>query len=106
MWEQEGWKEPEIEEQYGPDRTILTLPLLKKVAISSDKVAINGDGKLTEHEKRILEYLQENKEISNGDAREIIGLSAAGVRKILRKMVEKEILSETGGNRNRRYFLK
>lgn len=102
MWEQEGWKEPEIEEQYGPDRTILTLPLLKKVAISSDKVAINGDGKLTEHEKRILEYLQENKEISNGDAREIIGLSAAGVRKILRKMVEKEILSETGGNRNRR----
>ncbi|MCB7320443.1 winged helix-turn-helix domain-containing protein [Lacrimispora sp. 210928-DFI.3.58] len=57
---------------------------------------------MTEHEKRILEYLQENKEISNGDAREIIGLSAAGVRKILRKMVEKEILSETGGNRNRR----
>lgn len=37
VWEQEGWKEPEIEEQYGPDRTILTLPLLKKVAISSDK---------------------------------------------------------------------
>lgn len=106
VWEQEGWKEPEIEEKYGPDRTILILPLLKKVAISSDKVAINGDWKLTEHEKRILEYLQVNQEISNADAREIIGLSAAGVRKVLRKMVEKEILSETGKNRNRRYFLK
>lgn len=113
VWAQEGWREPEIEEQYGPDRTILTLPLVKKtaissdkVAISSDKVAINGDRNLTEHEKRILEYLQENKEISNADARQITGLSAAGVRKVLKKMVGKEILFETGENRNRRYFLK
>lgn len=30
VWEQEGWKEPEVEEQYGPDRTILTLPFVKK----------------------------------------------------------------------------
>ncbi len=30
VWEQEGWKEPEVEEQYGPDRTILTLPLIKE----------------------------------------------------------------------------
>ncbi len=38
VWEQEGWKEPKIEEQYGPDRTILTLPLVKKSAIKiSDK---------------------------------------------------------------------
>ncbi|MCI7379914.1 MAG: ATP-binding protein [Hungatella hathewayi] len=30
VWEQEGWKEPEIEEQYGPDRTVLILLLTKK----------------------------------------------------------------------------
>lgn len=39
VWEQEGWKEPEIEEQYGPDRTILTLSMTKKTAIK------NGDKK-------------------------------------------------------------
>lgn len=47
-WEQQGWMEPEVEEQYGSDRTILTLSFLKKVAIESGdgdrKVAIeNGD---------------------------------------------------------------
>jgi len=99
VWEQEGWKEPEIEEQYGPDRTILTLSFEKKVAISSDKG-------YSEHERKILEYLNQKKEISNADAREIIGLSAAGVRKVLKKMVEKGVLYESGKNRSRRYFLK
>ena len=106
VWEQEGWKEPEVEEQYEPDRTILTLSLQKKVAISSDKVAISADGTFTEHEEKIIKYLKEEKEISNSGAREVTGLSAAGVRKVLKKMVEKEILSETGKNRNRKYFLK
>ena len=106
VWEQEGWKEPEVEEQYGPDRTILTLSLQKRVAISSDKVAISVDGTFTEHEEKIIEYLNEKKEISNSGAREVTGLSAAGVRKVLKKMVEREILSETGKNRNRKYFLK
>ena len=106
VWEQEGWKEPEVEEQYGPDRTILTLSLQKRVAISSDKVAISVDGTFTEHEEKIIEYLNEKKEISNSGAREVTGLSAAGVRKVLKKMVEKEILFETGKNRSRKYFLK
>ena len=106
VWEQEGWKEPEVEEQYGPDRTILTLSLQKRVAISSDKVAISVDGTFTEHEEKIIEYLKEKKEISNSGAREVTGLSAAGVRKVLKKMVEREILSEAGKNRNRKYFLK
>lgn len=95
-----------IEEQYGPDRTILTLSLQKEVAISSDKVAISIDGILTEHEKKIIEYLKEKKEVSNHGAREITGLSAAGVRKVLKKMVEKKILSESGKNKSRKYFLK
>ncbi len=30
VWKDEGWEEPIVEEQYGPDRTILTLPLVKK----------------------------------------------------------------------------
>ena len=96
VWEQEGWKEPEIEEQYGPDRTILTLSFEKKMAISSDRVAISSDKGYSEHERKILEYLNQKKEISNADAREIIGLSAAGVRKVLRKMVEKGVLYESG----------
>lgn len=33
VWKEQGWKEPTVIEQYAPDRTILTLPLVKKVAV-------------------------------------------------------------------------
>lgn len=33
IWEQQRWRTPEVKECYGPDRTILTLLFLKKVAI-------------------------------------------------------------------------
>ena len=35
VWENEGWSQPIVEEQYGPDRTILTLPLVKKAPIKT-----------------------------------------------------------------------
>ena len=79
-----------MEEPYEPDRTILTLSLQKRVAISSDKVAISVDGTFTEHEEKIIEYLKEEKEISNSGAREVTGLSAAGVRKVLKKSAEED----------------
>ena len=30
VWESQGWKAPEVEEQYNPDRTILTLSFENK----------------------------------------------------------------------------
>ena len=33
VWEAEGWEEPLIEEQFSPNRTILTLSFQKKKAI-------------------------------------------------------------------------
>lgn len=32
VWEDEGWEEPVIEERFDPDRTVLSLPFVKKVA--------------------------------------------------------------------------
>lgn len=32
VWEDEGWVEPEIEERFEPDRTVLSLSFVKKVA--------------------------------------------------------------------------
>jgi hypothetical protein len=33
VWDEEGWIAPTVEEQYKPDRTILSLAFLKKQAI-------------------------------------------------------------------------
>lgn len=105
VWEEQGWKEPEVDEQYGPDRTILRLSFQNKVAISSDKVAISSDIKLLGHEEKIVEFLKENSTVTNADARLVTGLSAAGVRKVLKGMVDKGILSASGKNRSRKYYL-
>ena len=43
VWEQQGWKLPEVIEQYGPDRTILKLSFVEKVAIKMAKKS--GDKK-------------------------------------------------------------
>ena len=38
VWEDEGWEEPDIKEDFAPDRTSLTLKFIKKQAIkTSDK---------------------------------------------------------------------
>lgn len=107
IWKEEGFEDPIIEERYGDaSRTSLILSFKKNVAISSDKVAISSDKEYSEHERNIVDYLERENEISNAVAREITGLSAAGVRKVLKKMVEKGILSEYGKNKSRKYFLK
>lgn len=76
-----------------------------KVAISNDKVAENHGIMLTVHEEKIIGYLQKNKVITNAIAREIIDLSESGTRKVLKNMVEKQLLLATGKNRDRKYYL-
>jgi len=44
VWEDNKWDAPVIEEQYGPDRTILTLPLSKKSAITPNNTQLAPDG--------------------------------------------------------------
>ena len=76
-----------------------------EMELSSDKVAVSSDIILTVHEEKILGYLQNNDVITNAIAREIIGLSESGVRKVLKKMVDKQILLTTGANRDRKYYM-
>lgn len=72
---------------------------------SSDKVAISSDKKYSLHEEKIIAFLQEHSVITNAKARELTGLSAPAVRKILKKMVDKNILSTIGENKSRVYQL-
>ena len=37
VWDSQGWKAPEVEEQFNPDRTILTLSFQKQAIKTSDK---------------------------------------------------------------------
>ena len=77
----------------------------EKVAInsqkSSDKVAINQKSS-----DIILNYLKDNESINNLKAREITGLSSAGVRKIFSKLETEGLIVGFGENKGRFYKLK
>lgn len=101
IWEDEGWFEPVIEEQFDPDRMILTLEFKKKQAKkTNDKKQAK---KTVENMDKIRKYLQENGESKASDISEYLGLSPARTRVI---MAEMEDVEAVGGNSNRTYRIK
>ena len=78
VWEDEGWEEPDIKEDFAPDRTSLTLKFIKKQAIkTSDKKQAIKTGK---NMKKIRSYLQKRGTATASDIAELLGLSMARTR--------------------------
>lgn len=100
VWNDEGFVEPEIEERFDPDRTILTLSFAKKQAKkTSDKKQAK---KTKENIEMIKKYLEEHGESKTNDIAEHINLSSARTRALLKEIKEVQVM---GGNSNRTYKL-
>ena len=54
----------------------------------------------------IIEYVRENGCISNKEARELLGLADSTVKRILKQMVEEDLLVIEGERKARKYLLK
>lgn len=89
-WEDQGWKEPVIEERFDPDRTILTLEFVDKT--NKEKTAKKTSegskirNKTIENMVKIENYLKENGESKTNAIAEYLNLSSARTRKILSEM--------------------
>ena len=107
IWNNEGLKAPSIEEEFDPDRTILSLSLEKKQAIKTsdkhDNAAQAKTEKSTKNRQKIINYLKDNGRSKCSDIAAFLGLSESRTRVILSDMPEVEIM---GGNRNRTYRIK
>ena len=103
-WEDQGWVEPVIEEQFDPDRTLLILSFDKKQAIkTSDKTSNKTSNKTFQHMNKIKKYLSKNGPSKTSDIASYIKLSSPRTRAILNEMPD---VSHDGPNNNRKYFLK
>ena len=109
VWNDEGFVEPEIEERFDPDRTILTLSFAKKQAKkTSDKKQAKKTSdkkqakKTKENIEMIKKYLEQHGESKTNDIAEYINLSPARTRALLKEIKEVQAL---GGNSNRTYKL-
>lgn len=100
VWKTQGWIEPTLEEQYNPDRTILTLEFKKQaIKTSGKKQAI----KTIENIARIKDYLLENGESNINDIAELLGLSTQRTRALLSTIDEVEAI---GSDKTRKYRIK
>lgn len=106
-WNDQGWKEPVIEERFDSDRTILTLEFVDKT--NKEKTAKKTSegskirNKTIENMVKIENYLKENGESKTNAIAEYLNLSSARTRKILSEM---KTIEATGTNTNRKYRLK
>ena len=110
VWAGERWHEPMVEEQYNPDRTILTLSFHRKTAIKNGdkKTAIkNGDKKTAIKTKEAFEQIRKflllNGESKTTEIASQIRLGVSRTRELLSLM---EDVVPMGKNRGRTYRLR
>ena len=101
VWEEEGWKEPIIEEKMNPDRTILILSFLKKVPEKSTRKKVTQKT-LIQYEK-ILSYMQLNRWYKAADFINILDVKERRIKNILRELVDDGKLIDNGVTKGKRY---
>lgn len=118
VWEQQEWKQPEVIEEYGPDRTILKLSFVKnmdeKALIkSADKKALikSADKKKLTNKTRqqlekIIEYMEPDREYRIAEIAEVLGIKETRARELVRELIRIKKIDATGNNKGRRYRLK
>ncbi|WP_286143115.1 ATP-binding protein [Adlercreutzia caecimuris] len=116
-WKEAGYASPFYEEEYGPDRTILTLPLIESPGRLSNGVS-NGlreilppdifsslSGERAKHSEAIIEYLAENGPSKTADIAQSIGLGISWTSELLRNLTSKGIVVVQGKARATKYQL-
>ena len=83
------WEQPEIREEFGPDRTIF---FLRKAA--------------EDHRKEILRYLTEQVEASEEELIKAAGREPEEVRKVLSRLLKADLITKQETSRGMRYRLK
>jgi predicted HTH transcriptional regulator len=108
VWKDMKWPEPVVEEQFNPDRTVLSLVLRKtsdkKRAIKpSDKIdASKGEAR----KQAVIAFLSDHESCSAGDVADAVGISAGRARAYLKELTDVGVILSEGANRNRTYRLK
>ena len=112
VWSSQGWTEPIVEEQYDPDRTILTLVFSEKQAEKTGgknkrkKTGGNGQAHKTAVNKElIIVFLASAGEGKTTDIAHEINLSLSRTRVLLSELTKEGRIRADGNGRSRRYSL-
>ena len=114
VWEDEGWVEPAIEEQFDPDRTILLLEFKKKQAKKATeksdrkKATEKSDRKIVTKNtqvqyEQILAFMKSDTWYKASDLVEVLGVKETRTKELLRALVTDEKILDNGVTKGRCY---
>jgi predicted HTH transcriptional regulator len=101
VWDSQGWKAPEVEEQFNPDRTILTLSFIGR---SAEKSAEKISSKSAQHTEEILSHMETGLEYSADEIAKLIGLKSSRTRQLLKHLVEQKKNHSYCGNKKQAIY--
>lgn len=105
VWEDEEWEEPKIIEKFDPDRTVLVLSFIKKVAKKSDekkwrkKVA----KKTQERYNAILSAMQCDKWYKASEFENVVEVKESRIKILLNELTEQGLIESTGSTKGKKY---
>ena len=109
-WEDKGWQPPLIEEQYNPDRTILTLPMEDARGKTTKKTTQKTTKKTTQKTTQktgdiMLKLMKDNPSITMKELSDAIGVTTDGVKYHIRKKKDEGILEREGGDKGGKWIV-
>lgn len=97
VWNDEGFVEPEIEERFDPDRTILTLSFAKK----SDGKKVTK--KTQEQYDAILAFMENGRWYKANELAELLRVKETRTKMLLRALVADKKLEDNGVTKGKTY---
>ena len=117
VWKTQGWNTPVLDEQFKPDRTVLTLELSppknkKPAAKTGGKNRRQKTGgkkpaaKTIQQFETIISFIKSNGKITTHEVTELLEIGASRAKEILSQLVEVGEIIPHGEDKNRHYVLK
>lgn len=100
-----GLPEPEFLEIGDTFRVNLYRPGIKKADTNKKPIKkADKEQVMRERQQTILKYIEQHENITNREARDLLGLADSTTKRILKQMVEEKLLTEQGERRMRTYI--
>lgn len=114
VWEDEGWVDPIIEEQFDPDRTILLLEFKKKQAkratekSDGKKATEKSDGKKVTKKTQeqfdiILKYMKDERWYKSSEFMDVLGVKETRTKELLRMLAEYNMIESNKETKGKCY---
>lgn len=98
IWNEKGWKSPEIKERLNPDRTTLVLSKEKKENEFSN-ITKNEGVILNSTENQILKLIKQDSNITQLELASQIGITERAISKVIKELKGKNIITRIGSNK-------